>query len=339
MGRHYNIPVFIPHAGCPNDCIFCNQRKISGQIKMPALDETETIIRSCLETGKTGYSCEIAFFGGSFTGLPMEEQKNYLELAGRYVKEGKVSGIRISTRPDYIDDDILSIVKEYPVKVIELGIQSLDDAVLKRSYRGYSADRAIHACRLVKKYGFSLGVQVMIGLPEDSLEKSIRTTEKIIFEKPDMVRIYPTLVIRDTRLEKEYINGNYRSLSLDEAVLWCSRLIPLYEAAGIKVLRIGLMHTENIQMGKDVLAGPVHPAFGELVYSKIWLNRVIKILEAKGKITHQKLLIHVPSSKISTVTGQHSANIKYLKKCYGFSDIMVLGDRMEENSLMIESRE
>ncbi|HEY8500986.1 MAG TPA: radical SAM protein [Clostridia bacterium] len=335
MKRHINIPVFIPHKGCPNNCVFCNQTKISGCIEAPSVDEIKSIIEAHLSTKRPSDSYEIAFFGGSFTGLPLSEQEQYLKLAESYVNAELVDGIRLSTRPDYIDENTLLFLKKFPVKVIELGIQSLDDEVLIRSKRGYTRDKALKACRMVKNMGFLLGVQVMLGLPADTLEKSIETSERLIAEKPDMVRIYPTLVIKGTELESEYSAGRYRPLTASEAVSWCEKIIPLYENSGIKVLRIGLQGTEQIRKGGEVLAGPVHPAFGELVYSRIWLNRIIDELERAKAAMTKSVVIHVPQNSVSAAVGQKRENIDILKKQYGFLSVKVKGD-LEDGKPLIE---
>ncbi|MDI9483643.1 MAG: radical SAM protein [Bacillota bacterium] len=334
MKRHINIPVFIPHKGCPNNCVFCNQKKISGYTAPPAVNEIKSIIDAYLSTKKPSDSYEIAFFGGSFTGLPFNEQERYLKLAESYVNAGLVDGIRLSTRPDYVDENTLLFLKKFPVKVIELGIQSLDNEVLIRSRRGYTSDEAIIACRRVKHMGFSLGVQVMIGLPADTLEKSVETSKKLINEKPDMARIYPTLVIKGTELESEYALGRYQPLTVSEAVSWCERIIPLYENSGIKVLRIGLQGTNQIRKGGEVLAGPVHPAFGELVYSRIWLNRIIDEIERMKAAMTKSVVIHVPKNSVSAVIGQKRENVDILKKKYGFLSLRVKGDLKGGNPLI-----
>lgn len=338
MSKHINIPVFIPHQGCPNDCIFCNQRKISGFVHAPDEAEIKEIIEEHLETAKPEDYCEIAFFGGSFTGLPVFQQEKYLKIAHQYVTEGKVKGIRLSTRPDYINKEILNLLKKYSVIVIELGIQSLDEEVLRKSLRNYPTEVAVSACKMIKEWGFSLGVQTMIGLPGDTLQKSINTARRLIELKPDMVRIYPTLVIKDTALAEEYMNKRYTPLSLEDAVLWCSILVPMYERANVKVLRIGLQNTDDLREENEVIAGPVHPAFGALVYSKIWLNRITDRLE-NIDINKKRLIIHVAPSEVSLVIGQNKRNIDYLKENYGLSDIKVAGDRNSEKSFELEFRD
>jgi histone acetyltransferase (RNA polymerase elongator complex component) len=326
MRKHINIPIFIPHEGCPNDCIFCNQRKISGSVCAPTETEIHEVIEKHLKTAGKHDFCEIAFFGGSFTGLPVTEQEKYLSIAFQYVKDGRVNGIRLSTRPDYINEQILSLLKEYSVIVIELGIQSLDTEVLRKSKRFYTAEEAIGACQLIKHHDFALGVQTMIGLPGDTFEKSLKTAKRIIDVKPDMVRLYPTLVIRGTELEKEFLAGNYKPLSLEETISWCSKIIPLYEDANIRVLRIGLQYTESLGAGNEVVAGPAHPALGELVYSQIYLNHIVRILYERKFKTEGTLIIHVAPSEVSMVIGQHRRNINILKNTFGFSSVKVVGD-------------
>jgi histone acetyltransferase (RNA polymerase elongator complex component) len=330
-----NIPIFIPHKGCPNDCIFCNQRRISGCIAAPAEAEMRRIIQTHLSASNHPQNCEIAFFGGSFTGLPSSEQERYLELAEEFVRNGLVHGIRLSTRPDYINDEVLELLGRYSVKIIEIGIQSLDPEVLEQSRRFYSIDTALNACRLVRDHGFSLGVQTMLGLPGDTLEKSLLTAKTLILQKPDMVRIYPTLVIRDTELENLHHNGQYKPLTLDEAVSWCAEIIPLYEAAGIQILRIGLHQTENMEIGAEIAAGPVHPAFGELVYSEIWRKKISRKLEQVSK-AGKILIIHVAASEVSRVVGQRHKNLDFFKQAYGFTSIKVLGDREAVNNPLLE---
>lgn len=330
-----NIPIFIPHQGCPNDCIFCNQRKISGCVAAPSEAEIRRIIQTHLSASNHPRNCEIAFFGGSFTGLPLSEQEKYLSLAEEFVKEGSFFGIRLSTRPDYINNEVLQLLAKYSVKTIELGIQSLDEDVLKESRRFYPIETALNACRLVKAYGFSLGVQTMLGLPGDTLEKSLFTARTLILQKPDMVRIYPTLVIRETELENQYKSGQYHPLTLDEAISWCAEILPLYEAAGIRILRIGLHQSEDLKAGAEFVAGPVHPAFGELVYSEIWRRKIAHQLDQMPE-AGKKLIIHVSPSEVSRVVGLRRGNISFFKQAYGFTSIKVLGDRGTVNSFLLE---
>ena len=230
--QHFNIPVFIPELACPFQCIYCNQQKISGRLKIPSPKEIDRIIIDHLNTiSKNKSEIELAFFGGNFTGIPVNEQEEYLKLVQPYINSGQISGIRLSTRPDYINNKVLELLKKYNVKTIELGAQSLDDDVLKLSKRGHTAKDTERASEIILKAGFSLGLQMMIGLPGDTLGKSIFTAKKIIELGADNTRIYPALVIKDTKMEKMYAEGKYHPLSLEDAVRWSKELLLIFEKA------------------------------------------------------------------------------------------------------------
>lgn len=266
MAGHMSIPVFIPHEGCPHDCVFCSQRKITG-VKEALFDEAA--IRQTIEdflSTAGDRQVEIAFFGGSFTGIPWPQQQRYLELAKGWVDEGRVAGIRFSTRPDYITEAVMARLAGYPVSAIELGVQSLDSEVLERSRRGHSPESVAKACRLVKAAGIELGIQMMLGLPGDTFEKSLDTLERLAALRPDTLRIYPALVFDGTELARMYREGAYQPLALEEAVAWCKRLVPKVREAGIRLIRLGLHNTAQLGAEGQVLAGPHHPAFGQLVY-------------------------------------------------------------------------
>ena len=276
--KHVVIPIFIPHKGCPYDCIFCNQKNISGQKEDVTESSMRSVIESHLNTVANDALIEIAFFGGSFTGIDRDEQIKFLKIASEYIDNGPVSSIRISTRPDYINDDILSYLKFYKVSTIELGVQSLDNDVLEKSSRGHSVEDVLKSSRNIKENGFVLGIQTMIGLPGDDFEKAIETAKKVVKLAPQIVRIYPTLVIKDTYLEKNYKMGLYSPLSTENAVDLCARLLDIYESNSINVIRVGLQPTDSICDGGDVIAGPFHPAFRQLVDSKRALNAIEKII-------------------------------------------------------------
>ena len=308
--HHFTIPIFIPMEGCRFDCVFCNQRQITGQQQPMGDDEIINKIELFLETIPPGDNhIEIAFFGGSFTGLPLERQKHYLGLVQPWLKRTDVKGIRLSTRPDYIDNQILSLLRAYGVTAIELGVQSLDREVLRQSGRGHTVEQVRTAARLVKRAGFLLGLQMMPGLPGDTLEKSMATARDIIALGAETTRIYPTLVIRHTHLEKLCHQGNYSPLTLDEAVEWCSRIVPLFEEAGVNILRLGLHASEGILKGEDLVAGPFHVAFGEMVYSRIWYNilRDIKPDQASG------ITVFVHPRQMNQAIGHHALNRKFLE--------------------------
>jgi histone acetyltransferase (RNA polymerase elongator complex component) len=268
--HHYIIPIFVPHSGCPHDCIFCNQKKITGiQAQIRGTDVT-SIIDTYLETiDRRDAFVEVSFFGGSFTGIPIEYQNELLEAAREALNEKKIDAIRLSTRPDYIDEAILDNLKEYNASIIELGVQSMDNEVLRISERGHSIDDVVTASRLIKKWGFTLGLQMMVGLPGDNEKKDILTARELIALEPDFVRIYPALVIKDTYMEYMYRNNLYNPLSVDEAVEICKKLFIMFTKAHIQIIRIGLQTTEQINVGKDVVSGPFHPAFRELVESSL----------------------------------------------------------------------
>lgn len=314
--KEYIIPIFIPFLGCPHDCAFCNQVKITNYKDNINKENTIRQINQYLSYfPKNENLKEIAFFGGSFTGLDEKVMISYLEIALNYKKKGIIDRIRLSTRPDYINNSILDILKKYEVDVIELGIQSLDNEILNANERGHSKEDSIMASKLIKDYGFKLGHQIMPGLYKDSSDKAIKTGLESIKMNPDMVRIYPTLVIKDTKLEKLYKEGLYKPLSLDEAIEISSRLYMIYSYKKIPVIRIGLQPTENINEKKDVVAGPFHPSIRQLVETnihKIYLEELINKYRLKDKIK-----IHISNREISIISGNKKANKNYFYKKYG----------------------
>ena len=264
--NYYIIPVFISHQGCPHQCVFCNQDRIAGKYEEVFASDVRKIIDEYLETiNSKGATIEVSFFGGTFTAIDVNKQKELLEVAREYKQKGLIHKIRLSTRPDAILPYILEYLKEYKVDIIELGVQSLDDEVLKKAGRGHTVNDVIVASRLIKEAGFTLGHQIMPGLPGDSFDIDIETTKKSIEMKPDICRIYPSLVIKDTPMEDMYNRGDYVPYSLDEAVYISGEMLKLYNEAKIKVFRIGLQPTDTITTGKDIVDGPFHPAFRELV--------------------------------------------------------------------------
>ncbi|MBC8488433.1 MAG: radical SAM protein [Bacteroidetes bacterium] len=308
--KHFNIPLFIPELACPFQCIYCNQKKISGRLKVPSAEEINKIVEEHLRTIPEKCSrVELAFFGGNFTGLQLNEQEAFLKLVQRHIKTGRISGIRLSTRPDYINEEVLKLLKRYNVKTIELGAQSMDDGVLKLSKRGHTVRDTETASAMILRAGFSLGLQIMIGLPGDTLEKSVFTAEKIIEIGADNTRIYPALVIKDTKMEKMYKEGKYQPLTLKEAVKWSKKLLLIFEKANVKVIRLGLHPSEGLLSGEELVAGPFHPSFRELVLTEIW-NDLLKPLldsEKSGEIE-----IHVPPGQLNYAIGYEGRNKKML---------------------------
>lgn len=336
MSRHYIIPIFVPHYGCPNDCVFCNQRKITGLSTDLTEEDVEEVILSHLKSFKENSFIEIAFFGGSFTAIEIEIQKKLLNVALKYKKTGKVDEIRLSTRPDAIDDTILSMLEDYQVDTIELGVQSLDDGVLALSHRGHFSSHVYEACQLIKSYNFKLGLQMMIGLPGDTFKKSIKTANEFIRLRPECVRIYPTLVIKNTELAGDYLKGLYNPMSLDEAITLSTTLLIMFKLEGINVIRLGLQPTENIQLGKDVVAGPFHPSIRQLVESKIIRNILDSYFICNEVNTQMKdLTIESHGSNISNIAGQKSSNIKYIKEQYKFKKIKLYTKNINRNIMDI----
>lgn len=321
--KHVNIPVFVPHKGCPNDCSFCNQRKITGLVQPMTKERAKEIICEHLKTiDREKTEVEVAFFGGSFSGIPIDEQRELLEVASDFKKSGQIDGIRLSTRPDYINDEILTLFKEYGVTAVELGAQSMIDSVLYLNDRGHSAEDTEKASRLIKEYGFSLGLQMMTGLYGDDYEGALYSARKIISLSPENVRIYPTLTIKDTKLSVLYEEGKYVPMSLDETVKLCGELLLMFEEEGIKVLRVGLLGTDNINEKEDVVAGPFHQSMGELAESEKFYNKILKKI---GNITKNEMVIKVNPRYISIATGHKKRNIIRLSDM-GFKKVLVKPD-------------
>lgn len=318
MMKHYNIPVFVPHKGCPNDCVFCNQKKITGISEAETLGRAEEIIIEHLSTMERPYYAEIAFFGGSFTGIDLSLQKQYLEIAKKYVDMGKAHGIRLSTRPDYISEEILDMLKSYGVTAVELGAQSMDDDVLVKNRRGHTAEDTKKAIRLLKEYGFETGLQMMTGMYGSDGETDIFTGREIAALRPDTVRIYPTVVLGETALEMLYKDGKYFPPSLEMSVEVCAKLYRIFEEKKIKIIRMGLQSTDIICEKGSIVAGAYHSAFGELVLSRLLRG------EMEEKVKSGKRVIEVPVKKLSAAIGQKRANITYFKEKYGI-DIEVKG--------------
>ena len=325
--RHINLPIFIPHLGCPNACVFCNQRSISGKTdyaREKVADELEKAFRT---VDPARDEVEIAFFGGSFTGIDRGEMLYLLALTKPYLESGQAVGIRLSTRPDYIDGEILSILSSYGVTDIELGIQSMDDGVLRLSGRGHTAEQSEKACRMIKAAGFRLVGQMMIGLPGSDGEKEKMTAKKLIALACDGVRVYPTVVFAGTELARMYAAGEYEPLTAETALERTVGVVRLFKDAGIPILRIGLCAAENLSDEEQVLAGGYHSAFGELVIGELYyLNIKERLLSMKETLEGKTLMINVPRGDESKAAGQQKRNKRRLTEEFGFSRILIKGD-------------
>ncbi len=324
---HSNISVFVPHIGCPNKCSFCNQRYITGAFKAPNANDVENAVITAVNSKNYDpKTTEIAFFGGSFTAINRNYMISLLEAASSFVKIGLASGIRISTRPDAIDDEILLLLKEYNVTAIELGAQSLNDRVLKMNNRGHSARDVENASMLIKKHGFELGLQIMTGLYADDNESAERTVKKVIEIRPDTVRIYPTIVLKDTDLAALYLDNKYKPQTLSEAVKLASKLYLMLSREGIRVIRLGLHSIEK----EAYIAGPWHPSFSELCQSQILLTKVLTCLFDKGDY-----IIYVGKSDVSKMIGQRKTNITFLKT-RGFNCKVKVDESLSDLKFRIE---
>ena len=329
MKKRYIIPIFVPHLGCPNDCVFCNQKSISGQQKMITKEDIIKTINFYLENIKDKEAKkEVAFFGGSFTGIDVDKQEEFLQTAYKFIKDGKIDSIRVSTRPDYINKDILKRLKKYKVRTIELGVQSANDYILKQSHRGHTFEDVKKASKLIRWYGFNLGHQMMVGLPESTRIDEINTAKELIKLKPKMVRIYPVLVIKNTRLEKEFLDEKYTPLTVIQAVETFKELMSMFNQKGIEVIRVGLQNTDEITdpniEGSEVVAGPYHPAFRQLVESGLWYDTILaKIKQLNVKV--KKVQVTVNPQDANNVIGHKRENVEKLKELYTL-DLIVKQD-------------
>ncbi len=308
--KHANISLFVPHAGCPNQCSFCNQKTISGSVKELTTEEVRATLKKAKNDCLSSENTEIAFFGGSFTAIDRSYMLSLLEAAKPFIENGTFSGIRISTRPDAIDENVLALLKEYRVTAIELGAQSMNDEVLLSNRRGHTADDVKSASLLIKKHGFSLGLQMMTGLYKSTREKDIETAKSIIALKPDTVRIYPTIVLENTHLSELLKQDEYVSPTLEETVSLCAELLEMFYDNNIKVIRLGLHSGGNVDDG--YLSGPYHPAFGELCESEIYLKKIRKklfeIYKNDNNSEIKNVTIYVNEKEISKATGQKGKN-------------------------------
>lgn len=298
--KHFNIAIFIPEEGCRFQCVFCNQRNISGRQSIPSRQEVVEIIERHLETQPLESEKEIAFFGGNFTGLPRDRQEELLSIASEYHQRGLIRSIRFSTRPDFIDDETLAFLRQFPVKTIELGVQSFSDHVLRKSGRGHTAAQNREAALMVKDAGFQLVLQMMTGLPGSTPEDDLETAHTIISIGAAGTRIYPCLVIKGTALEKMFQEGKYRPQRLEEAVRFSAELIQLFEKAGVKVLRVGLHPSELLLKGTSLVAGPFHPAFRQMAETLIWEERLRQI-PLNDNTTHQLTVKVTPKAVVEAI--------------------------------------
>jgi histone acetyltransferase (RNA polymerase elongator complex component) len=326
------IPVFVPHLGCPNACVFCNQRKISGELRHVEPRDVRRAIEEGLLKNKTSREMELAFYGGSFTAIPDLEQEKLLGAAGPFLRSGQISSIRISTRPDCINDDILKRLIRYGVGTVELGVQSMADDVLIASNRGHTAADAVKAAHMIKSEGLKLILQMMTGLPCDTPEKSEYTARRLAQLSPHGVRIYPTVIIRDTPLYDMWRAGTYKEHTIEEAARLCVKLLNIFDEYDIPVIRLGLNPTDELSEGAAA-AGAYHPAFGEIVASERYLE-VARAVLSKAVLDGRVTLL-IAHGQTSAMTGQKRRNIEILKSEFGIRSLKVREAEMEKGKVAV----
>ncbi len=308
---HSNISIFVPHLGCPNKCSFCNQNSITGAQKAPTTKEVYDTCKNAFDKISDKQNTEIAFFGGSFTAINRKYMIELLETVQEFIGLDKFKGIRISTRPDCIDEEVLKLLDYYHVTAIELGVQSMNDDVLYANDRGHSSYDVRKACALIKKYNFELGLQMMVGLYQSTPDMDYYTAEQIVGLKPSTVRVYPVVIMEDTRLGELYKMGKYIPYSLETAVEVCCRLIELFDKNNIRIIKLGLHASEVVE--ETLLGGLYHPAFKELCENKIFYDNILNELK---KLNDKTVVydIYVPVRSLSKSIGQNKCNLLRLKK-------------------------
>jgi histone acetyltransferase (RNA polymerase elongator complex component) len=333
--KPFIIPVFLPNAGCPHQCAFCNQKTITGiKPTLPTSEDIHRIVNEFLSyKGKDRGETIIAFYGGNFLGLSPDKMETLLSVASKYISAGQVKGIRMSTRPDTVTAQALEVIKTYPVSTVELGVQSMSDPVLEASRRGHSASDTIEAVHRLKREGYEIGLQMMVGLPEDTEERAMGTTRAIVALAPDFVRIYPTVVLKNSPLARWYEQGSYEPMTLDRCVTLVKEICLLFEKDEIPVVRMGLQETEELVKDSGIMAGPYHPSFGHLVYSEIFLDIAVELLESKETLG-EKMSLKVRPENISIMRGLNNKNVEILKKRFSIEsldivpDVSVVGERL-----------
>ncbi len=326
------IPVFVPHQGCPHTCVFCDQRRISGRHEPVPADSVRELVRQAAALPRNGAQRQLAFYGGSFTAIPAARQIELLQAGKEAVEAGLVDSLRLSTRPDAIDEKILERLRFYGVRTIELGAQSMDEEVLRLSGRGHCAEDVRRAARMIREAGFSLILQMMTGLPGDKPEKDLVTARELIALRPDGVRIYPTVIVKGTELFDMWQRGEYREHSVEDAVSVCSALLPLFAEAQIPVIRLGLNPSEELSAG-EAAGGAYHPALGELVKSRVLLNRARELLRETPP--GSRIRLGVRRELLSQALGQHRQNVLILQEELNPADLRFIPVSEQEETLKL----
>jgi len=326
--KPFVVPVFIPHRGCPHRCVFCNQKKITASKgNRPAPRDLHKQIETFLQYRRHRHQrTQIAFYGGNFLGISRENRRRLLTAARAFIGAGEANGIRFSTRPDTIDNRTLSALQAYPVETVEIGIQSMDETVLQQCHRGHTAAQCEMAVQILKEHGLEVGAQMMIGLPGESRASALFSANRIAALKPDFARIYPTVVLADSLLEKWFRSGRYQPLSLESAVTRAKEVRQVFVDAGIPVVRTGLQATPGFNRKKNIVAGPWHPAFGELVLAESYLDRAVYMLSALPESRKLGVLFRLHPRDHSAFRGQHNINISILEQRFRLASVQILED-------------
>ena len=334
------IPIFISHSGCPHRCIFCDQEKITSQSIRPVGSEyVREVVEKAISSKRFDIrrDPEVAFYGGTFTGLPKDQIRELLGAVAPYIRDQRIRSIRVSTRPDFIDEERLKIMRAFHVGTVELGVQSLDEDVLLMARRGHTAGDVIRAVRMLKTRGFKVGIQLMPGLPGDSAKRFRATIEKVVDLRPDMVRLYPALIIEGTGLARMYVEGSYRPLTLEEGVDLCVQGVTRLETNGIPVIRIGLMSSPSLLEGGRIVSGPWHPAFGFLVRSAIHQKAIEPDLPAPG--TANQIRIFAREREIPLIRGYKNRGVRIIEEKTGAEVLgITVDDTLPEGRIRIENR-
>jgi histone acetyltransferase (RNA polymerase elongator complex component) len=349
--KPFIVPIFVPHMGCPHQCVFCNQTSITGSHPDDVLSSITRRIKEVYgdfahrppSHGGAGDPLrvqprklsrrQIAFYGGSFTGIEKEVQIQLLSAVQPLIRKGLIDSIRVSTRPDYIDPQVLALLKTYGVRTVELGVQSMVQEVLRRSRRGHTADHVLSAVELLHGGDFEVGIQIMVGLPGDDMGRNASTVDRVIQLNPHFVRIYPTLVVKGTALERLYRSGRYRPLSLEEAVYLCKKAFLRFHRASIPVIRLGLQSNPELEATGCVLAGPYHAAFGHLVESSLFYDMASHLMLKHRQ--YRNVRVTVSPSDVSNIRGQKNRNLHQLKERFGLSDIQIEADEGQPRGSLI----
>lgn len=337
--KHYIIPIFIPHLGCEHQCVFCNQKKITGCQTPVTAAQVSTVIEERLRGINQERHIEVAFYGGSFTALPEAIQNQLLAPADAALQKGYIHGIRLSTRPDCITPATLANLRRHKVTIVELGVQSLDNQVLSKAKRGHDSLAVVTAVQLLKEARMHCGLQLMPGLPGEDWISLIKTVNQVVDLQPEFVRIYPTLVIADTALANLYQQGKYQPLLLPQAIVRAAYMKLIFERNRIAVIRTGLQASAELDSNVNVLAGPYHPAFGELVDSYIFYVMLAGFIEQNRTPSQSQLIIRHHPQDCSKIRGQHNNNITKLIQSYQLTRVSLhMDSSVKKDSLLLESK-